>query len=151
MLGDNNSLKKLFEAAPGCFSSKLVKRVETDFPVEILARFWGVMDGFMNHISSSNSVIESVKTRRAIICMYIVSTISYPFSSQYGTLSNILTEHRYPSKGYRLWHGTITNMLLCCFIVAQPSHGHDDPFPNFFSALTSRLMPFWMLQCFRRQ
>lgn len=66
MLGDNNSLKKLFEAAPGCFSSKLLKRVETDFPVEILARFWGVMDGFMNHTLSSNSVIESVKLSRLV-------------------------------------------------------------------------------------
>ena len=67
MLGDNYNLEKLFEAAPGFLSSKLVKRVETNFPVEILARFWGVMDGLMNRTLSSNSVIESVKTRRAII------------------------------------------------------------------------------------
>jgi hypothetical protein len=125
VLGDDDSLEKLFEAAPGFFSSKLVKRVETDFPVEILARFWGVMDGFMNRTLSSNSVIESVKTRRAIICRDIVSTIPCSFSSQYETLSD-----QAPVSIERV-HGTIIGVLICCFIVAQPSHGHDDPFPYF--------------------
>ena len=48
------------------------------------------------------------------------------------------------------WHDHQYAPVL--FIAAQPSHGHDDPFPKFFFfALTSRFtsMPFWMLQYFR--
>lgn len=149
MLGDNDNLEKFFEAAPGFFSSKLVKRVETDSPVEILARFWGVMDGLMNRTLSSNSVIESVKTRRAIIdassiiCRDIVSTIPCSFSSQYETLSGPFDQP--PVSIERVQ--TMARPPVCLYAVLLSHSPHMDMmtlFPSFFFALTSQLMPFWM-------
>ena len=77
-LGDDDSLEKFFEAIPGFFSSKLVKDLERDFPVSLLKTFWGALDGFIDRNSSSNSVTESVKSRRDIICVDIMSTIPCP-------------------------------------------------------------------------
>ena len=77
-LGDDDSLEKFFEAIPGFFSSKLVKDLERDFPVSLLKTFWGALDGFIDRNSSSNSVTESVKSRRDIICVDIMSTIPRP-------------------------------------------------------------------------
>jgi hypothetical protein len=75
VLGEDDSLEKFFEAAPGFFSSKLVKHLEKDFPEDVLDRFWITLDRFMNRTLSSNSVTESAKSRRVIICRDIMSTI----------------------------------------------------------------------------
>ena len=92
VLGDDDSLEKFFEAVPGFFSSKLVKHLEIDFPEGILNRFWSAMNGFMNRTLSSNSVIESVKARRAIICRDIMNMIPCPFSSRYDSLSDLFDQ-----------------------------------------------------------
>ena len=63
-LGDDDSLEKFFEAIPGLFNSKLVKDLERDFPETLLETFWNALDGFMGRTLSSNSVTESVKSRR---------------------------------------------------------------------------------------
>jgi hypothetical protein len=81
VLGDDESLEKFFEAIPGFFSSRLVKHLERDFPEDTLKKFWSALNGFMNRTLSSNSVVESVKTRRVTICRDIMSTIPYPFVS----------------------------------------------------------------------
>ncbi|KAH9985775.1 hypothetical protein BJV77DRAFT_965443 [Russula vinacea] len=81
VLGDDESLEKFFEAIPGFFSSKLVNHFESDFPKDTLKKFWSALNGFMNRTLSSNSVVESVKTRRVTICRDIMSTIPYPFIS----------------------------------------------------------------------
>ena len=80
-LGDDESLEKFFEAIPGFFSSKLVNHFESDFPEDTLKKFWCALNGFMNRTLTSNSVVESVKTRRVTICRDIMSTIPYPFIS----------------------------------------------------------------------
>ncbi|KAH9998208.1 hypothetical protein BJV77DRAFT_740529 [Russula vinacea] len=77
-LGDDDSLEKFFEAIPGFFNSKLVDHLQSHFPETLLKTFWGTMDGFMDRTSSSNSVTESVKSRRNIICRDIMSTIPRP-------------------------------------------------------------------------
>ena len=92
VLGDDDSLEKFFEAVPGFFSSKLVKHLERDFPEGILNRFWSAMNGFMNRTLSSNSVIGSVKARRAIICRDIINIIPCPSSSRYDTLSDFFDQ-----------------------------------------------------------
>jgi hypothetical protein len=74
-LGDDDSLEKFFEAIPGFFNSKLVKNLERDFPVSHFYTFWDALDGFMGRTLSSNSVAESVKYRRVIICRDIMSII----------------------------------------------------------------------------
>ena len=81
VLGDSESLEKFFEAIPGFFSSKLVNHFESDFPEDTLKKFWSALNGFINRTLSSNSVVESVKKRRVIICRDIMSTIPYPFIS----------------------------------------------------------------------
>ena len=77
-LGDDDSLEKFFEAIPGFFSSKFVKDLEKDFPETHLKTFWGALNGFMGRTSTSNSVTESVRSRRDIICRDIISMIPCP-------------------------------------------------------------------------
>jgi hypothetical protein len=78
-LGDDESLEKFFEAIPGFFNSKLVKDLERYFPETHLNTFWLVLDGFMGRTSSSNSVTESVKSHRVLICRDIITMIPCPF------------------------------------------------------------------------
>ena len=77
-LGDDDSLEKFFEAIPGFFNSKLVNHLQSHFPETVLKTFWGALDGFLDRTSSSNSVTESVKSRRDIICRDIMRTIPRP-------------------------------------------------------------------------
>jgi hypothetical protein len=77
-LGDDDSLERFFEAIPGFFNSKLVMNLERDFPVSLFKTFWGALDGLMDRTSSSNSVTESVKSRRVIICGDIMRKIPRP-------------------------------------------------------------------------
>jgi hypothetical protein len=92
VLGEDDSLEKFFEAVPGFFNSKLVKHLGRDFPDDILTRFWSALNQFMNRTSLSNSVNDSVKFRRAIICMDIMSLIPCPFSSRYGAISDFFDQ-----------------------------------------------------------
>ena len=78
-LGDDDALEKFFEAIPGLFSSKLVKHLERDFPERLLITFRGALDGFMGRTLSSNSVTESVKSRRAIIYNDVIGMIPCPY------------------------------------------------------------------------
>jgi hypothetical protein len=77
-LGDDDSLEKFFQAIPGLFTSKLVKNLEKDFPETLLETFWGTLNGFIGRTLSSNSVTESIKSRRDIICRDILSMIPCP-------------------------------------------------------------------------
>jgi hypothetical protein len=92
ILGDDDNLEKFFEAIPGFFSSKLVGHLESDFPDDTLTRFWRELNGFMVRTLSSNSVIESVKTRRVIICRDIISMIPCPHGSLYDTVSDLVDQ-----------------------------------------------------------
>ena len=76
-LGDDDSLEKFFEAIPGFFNSKPVKDLG-DFPLSQLETLWGALDGFMGRTLSSNSVTESVKSRRDVLCRDIMSMIPCP-------------------------------------------------------------------------
>ena len=89
-LGDDDTLEEFFEAVPGFFSSKLVQHLESEISEDTLDCFWRVLNGFMDRTLSSNSVIESVKTRRATICGDIMSMIPRPFNSLHETLCDDL-------------------------------------------------------------
>jgi len=78
-LGDDDTLEKFFEAIPGFINSKLVEEFEREFPFSLHKKLWGALNGFQNRDLSSNSVIESVKTRRLIICMNTMNAIPGPF------------------------------------------------------------------------
>ena len=73
-LGDDDSLERFFEAIPGLVNSRLVD-LEEYFPETLLRTFWGVMDGLIGRTISSNSVTESVKSHRVIICRDVMSVI----------------------------------------------------------------------------
>ena len=73
-LGDDDSLEKFFESIPGLFNSKLVN-LERDFPETLLMTFWSALDGFMGRTLSSNSITESVKSRRVNVCRDTMSMI----------------------------------------------------------------------------
>ena len=85
-LGNDGSLEEFFEAIPGLFNSKLVKNLERDFPVTLLKTFWDALDGFMGRTLSSNSVKETVKTRRIAICRDIISIIPGSINSMQDNL-----------------------------------------------------------------
>jgi hypothetical protein len=91
-LGNDDSLEKFFDAIPGFFSSRLVKNLERDFPWTLLKTFWGALDGFMGRTLSSNSVTESVKAGRVIICGDIISTIPCLFRFHYESLSDFFDQ-----------------------------------------------------------
>ena len=80
-LGDDESLEKFFETIPGLFNSKLVKNLKREFPLTYLKTFWQTLDGLMGRTLSSNSVTESTKSRRAIICNDIINMIPCPIDS----------------------------------------------------------------------
>ena len=77
-LGEDDSLEKFFEAIPGFFNSKFVKYLERDFPETQLKTFWCALNGFMGRTLTSNSVTESVRSRRDIICRDIIGMIPCP-------------------------------------------------------------------------
>ncbi|KAH9952475.1 hypothetical protein BC827DRAFT_1159733, partial [Russula dissimulans] len=91
-LGGDDTLEKFFAAVPGLFKSKLVKDLETHFTFALYARFWEALDGFLDRTLSSNSVKDSVKTHRLVICTNIMQLIPSPLPGEIfpsgATLSN---------------------------------------------------------------
>ena len=87
ILGEDDSLEKFFEAVPGFFSSRLVNGLETGLSGDTFYSFWTTMNQFLDRTLSSNSVIGSVKNRRAVMCRDIMSMIPCPFAFSYDTLS----------------------------------------------------------------
>jgi Family of unknown function (DUF6535) len=74
-LGNDDSLEKFFESIPGLFNSDLEKGLERYCPETLLKKFWQALNGFMDRTLSSNSVTESVKSRRVNICRDIMSMV----------------------------------------------------------------------------
>jgi Family of unknown function (DUF6535) len=81
VLEEDDNLEKFFDAVPGFFSSKLGNHIGSDIPEDLLNRFWSTLNRFMVHTLSSNSVIESVKTRRVNIFRDITSKVPFPLVS----------------------------------------------------------------------
>ena len=88
-LGDDDGLEKFFEAVPGFFTSNLVKDLKRDLPKDILDNFWNVLNGFMGRTLSSNSVLESVKSRRVNICKDIMNMIPHTINPSFDYLSRL--------------------------------------------------------------
>ena len=102
VLGEDDSLEKFFEAVPGFFSSKLVNGLETGLSGDTFYTFWTTMYQFLDRTLSSNSVIGSVKNRRAVMCRDIMSMIPCPFAFSYDTLSEDFFDQA-PVSIERLW------------------------------------------------
>jgi hypothetical protein len=76
-LGDDESLKKFFEAIPGFINSKLVKRLEGNLPEKLFKKYMDVLDGFLDRTRSSNSVGDSEKLHRLEIATNAMSLIRF--------------------------------------------------------------------------
>jgi len=74
-LSEDDTVEKFFEAIPRFFNSNLVN---IDFPDTLKDKFWGALDAFLGRTLSSNSVFESVKIHRLIICMNATNAIHGP-------------------------------------------------------------------------
>jgi hypothetical protein len=96
-LGDDKSLEEFFEAIPGFFNSEPMKNIERDFPETLLKTFWATLNEFMGRTSSSNSVVESDKSRRITICRNIVNVIPCPNPISYDNLQPHLDRPPLPS------------------------------------------------------
>jgi hypothetical protein len=79
-LGDDDEMENFFDAIPGFFKSKLVKdlRSKLSYRHRLLEKFWKASNGFFERTLSSNSVKEDVKSRRLVIGMDAMSTITIP-------------------------------------------------------------------------
>ena len=76
-LGDDESLKKFFEAIPGFIDSKLMKHLEGNLPKKLFKKYTDVLDGFLDRTRSSNSVEDSEKLRRLDIATNAMSLIRF--------------------------------------------------------------------------
>ena len=87
-LGNDEALEKFFESIPGFFNSNLVKLRDGDFPKDLLGRLpptlgpkpllamcWSALNGFLGRTLSSNSVDESVKSRRLEVGMNAMNVL----------------------------------------------------------------------------
>jgi hypothetical protein len=74
--GDDDSLKRFFEAIPGFFNSKLAKHLERDFPVELVKKIRDALCAFLGRTWLSNSINNSEKVRRLDISINAINQIS---------------------------------------------------------------------------
>ena len=74
-LGDEDTLENFFEAIPGFFDSRIVKRPERDFTEEFVQKFQDALDEFLFRTWSSNSVGNVDKLRRLDISMNAMNCI----------------------------------------------------------------------------
>jgi len=88
-LGEDDSLERFFEAIPGFYNSKEVKDLQKFVPSSVQAKFSQSLDGFLDRTLSSNTVSDSVKTGRLIICLDAVHAAQS--SSVSGILHDILS------------------------------------------------------------
>jgi hypothetical protein len=88
-LGEDDSLERFFEAIPGFYNSKEVKDLQRSVPSSVQAKFSQSLDGFLDRTLSSNTVSDSVKTGRLIICLDAVHAAQS--SSVSGILHDILS------------------------------------------------------------
>jgi hypothetical protein len=126
-LGDDDSLEKFFQAIPGFFNSKLVKRLERDFLESRLTTFWDVLDGFLDRTFSSNVVSESVRASRLTTCMnaahaafgpYPVTKILDKILSGYWNeaLQSVEIGHALKLWGHSQDHGLKVRRIVACIV-----------------------------------
>ena len=74
-LGEDDLLEKFFDAIPGFFNSGLVKGLEQDFSPKLRWAFGQALGSFLHRTLASDSILDSVKLHRLIICTDAVDTL----------------------------------------------------------------------------
>ena len=86
-LGEDGSLEKFFDAIPGFFNSSLVEGLQQDLTCELRWTFGQALGRFLRRTLSSNSILDSVKTRR-----FIISIDAADAMNMSGAFSSILDD-----------------------------------------------------------
>jgi len=68
-LGKDDDLEGFFEAIPGFFDSKVVKNLKEELPDAFWTEFCHALHGFLDRAFSSDSIPESARSRRVLICL----------------------------------------------------------------------------------
>ena len=76
-LSEDDTVERFFEAIPRFFESNRVKDLNSD---SLKTKYWDVINEFLGRTLLSNSVSESTKTRRLIICMNAANVMHGPDS-----------------------------------------------------------------------
>ena len=68
-LGREDDLEEFFEAIPGFFDSKVVKNLKEELPDAFRTKFCHALQGLLGRAFSSDSIPESQRGRRVVICL----------------------------------------------------------------------------------
>ena len=68
-LGEDDELEKFFKAIPGFFDSKVVKNLKEELPDVFRTKFCHALHKFLDRAFSSNSIPESERSHRVLICL----------------------------------------------------------------------------------
>jgi len=68
-LGKDDDLEEFFKAIPGFFDSKVVKNLKEELPDAFWTEFCHALHGFLDRAFSYDSIPESVRSRRILICL----------------------------------------------------------------------------------
>ena len=77
-VGEDCARAEFFEAIPGFYHSKLVKNLQEGLSAQFLPKFEQALDGFLDRTLSSNSICESVRSHRLVICLDAASAALGP-------------------------------------------------------------------------
>ena len=98
-LGKDDELEMYFEAIPGFFDSEVVKNLKEDIPHAFRTKFCHALQGFLGRAFSSNSIPESLRSRRILICLN-AARASLGLDQVSRVLDNIFSAHWYgPPRG----------------------------------------------------
>ena len=67
--GEDDALEKFFKAVPGFFDSKVVANLEGQLQDEFRVKLGHALHGFLDRTFSSDSVSESLRSDRLVICL----------------------------------------------------------------------------------
>ena len=76
LVGDDDSLKRFFEAIPRSFNSKILEHLKSDIPATLRRKILLALRGFCDRTLSSNSISDSEKVRRLDISRNATNQIS---------------------------------------------------------------------------
>ena len=74
-LGEDDTVEKFFKVIPGFLNSNLVNELKKNFPSALRIKFLDALDEFLHRTLLSDSVIESIKIRRLVICLKATDVI----------------------------------------------------------------------------
>jgi len=142
-LGKDNDLEEFFGAIPGFFDSKLAKNLKEELPDAFQTKFCHALHGSLDRAFSSDSIPESVRSRRVVICLN-AARAALGLDQVSRVLDNIFSAR---------WHGPPRGPLQSVDNVREDYDG-DSASLAILIHITHRLcrsdFPFWGLEVLRQ-